>query len=79
MTPFLSRVYDCKHRFIHEHGIEPPQSLLGPREYDEFDEMCRQQTPGLHGNVFTCTGDFCAGMTIIHLATDGMLAGITTT
>lgn len=80
MTPFLSRVYDCKHRFECEHDIQPTQLFLGPKEMMELKEYIAdldrmgllfvQERTVKQGNYTL------AGMTIIGLSSDGMRAGV---
>lgn len=77
---FLSRVYDAKHRFMREYGIEPKQIFLGPAEMLELHDYIQE----LKRNGFLIAdpegcknhGSEIAGMTIIDLTADGMRAGI---
>lgn len=77
---FLSRVYDAKHRFMREYGIEPKQIFLGPAEMLELHDYIKEleragwlvPDPSKDSN----RGSEIAGMTIIDLTADGMRAGI---
>lgn len=77
MTPFLSRVYDCKYRFEKESGFVPTQLFFGPAEMLEIHNYVKELERG--GLLVRATQEYrdtLADMTIIGLASDGMRAGI---
>lgn len=74
MSTFFSRVREAAARYTRETGEWPTQLFLGPKEYEEFNEMCLADPWHLDGMRL---GKECAGMTIIGLMSDGLRVGRT--
>lgn len=75
MNDFLSHVHDAKARYTRLTGDHPEQLFLGPREYMQFKELCREYATFQRTDCNI--SDECAGMTIIGLMSDGLRVGRT--
>jgi hypothetical protein len=76
MSDFIQRVHEAKARYTQQTGDWPDQLFLGPKEYAEFNEMCREYAKFSATVAAGGLGE-CAGMTIIGLMSDGLRVGRT--
>jgi len=77
MSTLLSRIYDAKHRFEAATGMKATQLFLGPKEREEFKEYMGLTPIYRNSGAVKAINDMIAGMIVVHLANDGIRAGIT--
>jgi hypothetical protein len=78
---FLSRVYDVKYRFTRYHGFQATELFLGPKELQELKKYVFELGSGRFlirdREIHSIKNErILAGMKIIGLASDGIMAGI---